>query len=165
MSILGPRFREFRVLTQVRNPWDRLASAFHFASIKAPGYQTRDKQDAIKIAETFQNDLPRFLTSFAENPEPWIGMLWFRPAVSFIDPARCPVPLHIQKLEEIDNLEPLRTFVGPPDFTVGHERKRPVSPKGPSVYTPALFDAVGQIYARDVETFGYGDYDISRLSY
>lgn len=164
--VLGPRFAEFRVLTMVRNPWDRLASAFHFASVQGPTYKDANAAHGAALMAEFGNDLERFLPAFVAEPERFVTMLWFRPSLSFFDPKRCEVPFFVQKLEELDDLEPLRAFVGLPDLEIGHRRKGPVEPgERRGVFTPGLFARIGEIYAEDIETFGYGGTDPASLSY
>lgn len=163
--ILGPRFPEFRVLTMVRNPWDRLVSAFHFASLKGATYKDINAADGQALMDEFGNDIDRFLPAFVAEPERFLRMLWFRPSLHFFDPKHCDVPWFVQKLEEIDDLEPLRRFVGMPDLDIGHHRKGPVKPGQRRAYTLALFDQVGQVYAEDIAVFGYGDTTPDSLNY
>ncbi len=163
--ILGPRFPEFRVLTMVRNPWDRLVSAFYFASLKGTTYKDINAADGQALMAEFNTDIERFLPAFVAEPDRFLRMLWFRPSLHFFDPRRCDVPWFVQKLEEIDNLAPLRRFVGMPGLNIGHHRKGPVSPGRSRIFTPALFDQIGQIYAEDIAVFGYGNTDPDTLSY
>lgn len=163
--ILGPRFAEFRVLTLVRNPWDRLASAFHFASIEAPTYKNADAKVARDLMAPFDNDLSRFLPVFCDAPEPYLKALWFRPGVRFFDPKRCEVPYFIQKLEEIEDLSALNAFVGMTGLELGHHRKGPVKPRGASLFSKAIFDRVGEIYADDIAAFDYAGTTMDQLKY
>jgi hypothetical protein len=164
-KILGPNFSKFRVLTLVRNPWDRLASAFHFASVHGMSYNDSNAKFAYGLSVEFANDLGRFLSAFMHNPNRFTKALWFRPAVSFFDPAQCDIPYFIQRLEEKGNLEPLRQFLGMPDFQLGHERTGTTPPLEKSVFTEEIFGKVGQIYAADVQAFGYQDTTIAQLKY
>lgn len=164
-EILGPRLSQFRVLTLVRNPWDRLISAFHFASQHAGSYHNRDSKVAIDLLSEFEDDLHRFLATFCDEPNRFTKALWFRPAVSFFDPAQCDVPYFIQKLEEKDNLGPLRQFLGMPDFQLGHERIGTTPPSAKSAFTEEIFRKVGEIYAADVQAFGYQDTTMAQLKY
>ena len=164
-EILGPRFAEFRLLTLVRNPWDRLASAFHFASVHAPSFKNNDSKIAVELLDEFKNDLPKFLTAFCETPRKFTQALWFRPAISFFNPSLCDIPYFIQKLEDKDNLAPLRQFLGMPDFQLGHERIGTTAPLAESAFTDDIFRRVGEIYAADVQAFGYQDTSIAQLKY
>ena len=163
--ILGPRFSEFRLLTLVRNPWDRLASAFHFASVEAIKLQGDNARIAFDLLNEFGNDLGRFLSAFCEAPQKFIKALWFRPAVSFFNPSQCDIPYFIQKLEDKANLAPLRHFLGMPDFQLLHERKGTTAPLETSAFTDEVFRRVGEIYAADVQAFGYQDTTIAQLKY
>jgi hypothetical protein len=164
-EILGPRFAEFRLLALVRNPWDRLASAYHFASVHAGSYNNKDSKIAAELLDEFENELHKFLPAFCETPHRFIKALWFRPAVSFFDPTLCDIPYFIQKLEDKDNLAPLRQFLGMPDFQLGHERLGTTAPLEKSAFTEEIFHRVGEIYAADVQAFGYQDTTIAQLKY
>lgn len=161
-KILGPRFAEFRLLTFVRNPWDRLASAFHFASVHAA---SRDPKNTFDLLRRFENDLGRFLGAFCENPQKFIKILWFRPAVAFFNPPDCDIPYFIQKLEDKGNLAPLRQFLAMPDFKLAHKRKSARAPLPQSAFTEDIFRKVGEIYAADVQAFGYQNTTIASLEY
>jgi hypothetical protein len=164
-EILGPRFAEFRLLALVRNPWDRLASAYHFASVHAGSYNNKDSKIAAELLDEFENELHKFLPAFCETPHRFIKALWFRPAVSFFNPSQCEIPYFIQKLEDKDNLAPLRQFLGMPDFQLGHERIGTTAPLEKSAFTDDIFRRVGEIYAADVQAFGYQDTTIAQLKY
>jgi hypothetical protein len=161
--ILGPRFSEFRLLTLVRNPWDRLASAFHFASVEAIKIRGENARIAFDLLNEFGNDLGRFLSAFCEAPQKFSKALWFRPAISFFNPPQCDIPYFIQKLEDKANLAPLRQFLGMPDFQLRHERKGTTVPLEKSAFTDEIFRRVGEIYAADVQAFGYQDTKIAQL--
>jgi hypothetical protein len=164
-EILGPCFAEFRLLTLVRNPWDRLASAFHFASVHAQSFNNKDSKIAAELLDDFENHLPRFLTAFSEEPLKFTKALWFRPAVSFFNPSQCDIPYFIQKLEDKANLAPLRQFLGIPDFQLLHKRIGTTPPLETSAFTEEIFRRVGEIYAADVQAFGYQDTTIAQLKY
>ncbi len=164
-EILGPRFAEFRLLTLVRNPWDRLASAFHWATAEGKKHVHKDADLARALLSHFDDDLSNFLPDFCKNPESFIKILWFRPAISFFNPSECDIPYFIQKLEDKGNLTPLRQFLGMPDFQLGHERIGPTAPLEQSAFTEELFRRVGEIYAADVQAFGYQDTTIAQLKY
>ena len=164
-EILGPRFTEFRLLTLVRNPWDRLASAFHFASVHAGAFKNNDSKIAMELLDEFKNDLPTFLTAFCERPRRFTKILWLRPTISFFNPTECEIPYFIQKLEDKDDLAPLRQFLDMPDFKLDHKRIGTTPPLETSAFTDDVFRRVGEIYAADVQAFGYHDTKIAQLKY
>ncbi len=164
-KILGSNISQFRLLTLVRNPWDRLASAFHWASAEAMKHDHEDAVMARDHLTEFEDDLIKFLPEFCKNSQRFIEILWLRPAVSFFDPAQCDIPYFIQKLEEKDNLGPLRQFLGMPDFQLGHERAGTTAPLAKSAFTEEVFRKVGEIYAADVQAFGYQDTTMAQLKY
>ena len=164
-KILGSNISQFRLLTLVRNPWDRLASAFHWASAEAMKHDHKDAVMARDHLTEFEDDLIKFLPEFCKNSQKFIEILWLRPAVSFFDPAQCDIPYFIQKLEEKDNLGPLRQFLGMPDFQLGHERAGTTAPLAKSAFTEEIFRKVGEIYAADVQAFGYQDTTMAQLKY
>ncbi len=164
-EILGPRFTEFRLLTLVRNPWDRLASAFHFASVNAGSFKNNDSKIAMELLDEFKNDLPTFLTAFCERPRRFTKILWLRPTISFFNPTECEIPYFIQKLEDKDDLAPLRQFLDMPDFKLDHKRIGTTPPLEKSAFADDVFRRVGEIYAADVQAFGYHDTTIEQLKY
>jgi hypothetical protein len=117
------------------------------------------------VLNEFGNDLGRFLSAFCEAPQKFSKALWFRPAVSFFNPSLCDIPYFIQKLEDKANLAPLRQFLGMPDFQLRHERIGTTAPLQKSAYTDEIFRRVGEIYAADVQAFGYQDTKIAQLKY
>ena len=52
-----------------------------------------------------------------------------------------------------------------PDFQLGDERVGTTPPLEKSVFTEEIFRKVGQIYAADVQAFGYQDTKIVQLNY
>ncbi|MCB1358263.1 MAG: hypothetical protein KDK53_17835 [Maritimibacter sp.] len=153
-TALGPRIGDFRCLVFVRNPWDRLASAFYY--LDAGGSSEKDAFVKQRYLKKYNGSFDLFLEDLASRPRRFFKVIsHFRPAVEFFNPSACPVPYHTQKLEDVGDLAPLRRFLRLPDFKLPHDRKGPANPTKGSVFSSRSFDLVRELYAEDIRTFGY----------
>jgi GR25 family glycosyltransferase involved in LPS biosynthesis len=154
IKLVEPYSHDYRVLTLCRNPWDRLASAFHYLSKGGCGNALDLKLKS--FVDQFNGNLSLFLESFCENPVYYFGCMHMKPAVSFIKPSTCTNPLFIQKLEEISDPSAMFAFVGE-KFQIRHDRQGPSS-SGKTAYTESTFQRVREIYYEDCLEFGYLEY-------
>lgn len=140
-----------------RNPWARLVSAYRFAS---QGRGTggafeaevwRAQRFMIPEFETFD----RFVTEWLVKRHPWPDPI-FQPQTAWIC-SRWGKPL-VDHVGRIEKLEPTLSFLEE------HLGKVPSIPQGNksggqvdyrSFYTPELARLVGEIYASDIDAFGY----------
>ncbi|MEM9045237.1 MAG: sulfotransferase family 2 domain-containing protein [Pseudomonadota bacterium] len=154
IAFSGPEFSRFFKFTFVRNPWDRVVSAYHF--LKAGGINAADAADADRIIHPFENfeDFVRgylasgerglqrhFVPQYRFLCTQWNGP----PKVDFIgrfeqieaDYQHICARLNIENALEANN----KTKSRPRDFR--------------DEYSAETAEIVGQVYARDVELFGY----------
>jgi len=164
-EILGPRISEFRVLATVRNPWDRLASAFFHASLVSSTVKNADSDIAKKINAEFAADFARFILAFISEPKRFLSYFVFVPSVAYLDPRKCEIPFFVQKLEDMQDISAMKDFLGFAGLEIPHLRKGPMREKVSSLYTPETFKKVGQIYRDDVEAFGYQNVTLDDLQY
>ena len=153
--ILGDRIDEFRFFTFVRNPWERLASAFYYSTHVASNLDTRHSKQAQRIKKEFKGDFNSFLSMFCKENERFISLIWFRPMKEFFNPNDCKQPFFIQKLENIENIDPLRKFLRFDEFDVGHKRVGPISKGDRDPFPNWAIKEVADIYADDIKLFGY----------
>ncbi len=160
-SHLSEDFKEYKCFTLVRNPWDRLSSAFYYLSEGGAGnpVDLKLKSDYLDV---FDNDLKPFLDDFIKQPEKYLSILHMKPMHNFFNPSRCGIKYFIQKLEAIGDTQGLHDFLGV-DFVLPHKRKRN-SYKKEKVFTKELFEAVRNIYIEDVNLFSYQEYTVEDIS-
>lgn len=157
-KLLAESFLEYKCFTLVRNPWDRLASAFYYLSQGGAG-NTYDLKIMNDYLSKFDGKFELFLEDFFENKERYLPLIHFRKMVSFFDPKLSDIDFFIQKLEHIGDLEELKMFIGF-NIDIPHKRKRKSYKNITKVYTERTFDLVKSIYLEDVKAFGYSDYSI-----
>lgn len=159
-NLLGSRIDEFRVLVFSRNPWSRLVSAFYYLSAGGSGnrYDLTIRDSFLK---PFSSNITSFLESFIDEPRDYLQIQHFRPMVQFFDPSRCRQVFFIQKVEHLDLLDELNSFLGFP-IQLSHARKG-TYPLARKIYNQRLFDAVGDIYAADIAAYDYGEWTLKSL--
>ncbi|MFC3175051.1 sulfotransferase family 2 domain-containing protein [Novosphingobium bradum] len=141
----------------VRNPWDRLVSAWSFA--RAGGGDS--EVGTIRIHRPAQYAVPQFAT-FARFVEEWLDQREpgridgvFRPQHGYLLDAGGAMDFtHVGRLENIGQTEAwLSATLGRPiAFQPQNEAPRT---DYRAYYTPRLRDIVARIYARDIELLGY----------
>jgi GR25 family glycosyltransferase involved in LPS biosynthesis len=159
--LLADDYRYYRCFTLVRNPWDRLASAFYYISEGGSG----SKWDLLTKANhigRYQGDFKKFLGDFITLPTKYLKLLHFKPMIEFFNPQHCDVDFYIQKLESIDRLEELNDFLGM-QLNMPHKRRRRSYANVQKVYDEALFMAIRQIYISDVNSFGYDKFTLDNI--
>lgn len=140
-----------------RNPWDRLVSAYRFATNgggsggQFEAHPWHPERFRIPEFETFE----RFVTEWLVRRHIWLDPI-FQPQSSWIcDRGGKILVDHVGRIE---NLEPtlgfLRRELGrAPSVPEGNRSGERVDYR--SFYTPELARLVGHVYAQDVETFEY----------
>ncbi len=154
-------FREFFKFTIVRNPWDRLVSAYHF--LKQGGMNAFDQQWAERNLTRF-DDFETFVKHGITNPKIQQG-LHFRPQSRFICfPGRSKIMVDfVGYLENIDeDFEIIRNRIGVDATMMSANRTKKRSKDYRSDYTDETREIVARIYRRDLELFGY-DFENSNL--
>lgn len=159
--LLGERAAEFKVLALVRNPWDRLASAFYYLS--EGGSNAKDEMRRERYLSEYNHDFKLFLSDFLENPARFTRLLHMKPMVSFLRPDEVSQPLLIKKLEEIGDKRDIDDFVGE-EVVIAHDRKRKSYANVSKVYEPHSFLRVREIYLDDVVAFGYERFTLDDVS-
>lgn len=138
-------FRRYLTFTVVRNPWTRAVSLYRY---------TR-----------YYCSFAKFLDIIATRPErSW----WFvRPQVEFLERDGAIAVDEVLRLESLDaDFAQIRDRLGlrPPlrHLNAGEDQRRRLPWKRKEVharwrdyYTPGTIEAVGNLYRRDIETFGY----------
>ena len=153
LSILGPRkFNKFFKFAFVRNPWDRLYSAFRFASNGSFGSEN---------GILFQNEIKDM--TFSEFVKDWLDSskvdkyIILKPQSDFVcDSAGDLLLDKVCYFENIDNeYRELCLLLGKTK-DMPHINKSQSTSHYQDVYDSEMIDVVLELYAVDIELFGYG---------
>lgn len=145
------KFEEFFKFGFVRNPWDRLVSTYAF--LKAGGMNALDAAWAVEHVAPFAT-FDDFVREKLATPE---VMAWvhFRPQTAFVCDEAGRVLLDVVgRYERLDaDFARIAARLGRP----ANLPKTNVSRRSPypDYYTAETRDLVRQVYASDIETFGY----------
>ena len=151
--IFGRRaFDQYFKFAFVRNPWDRLYSAYSY--LKAGGWNEKDKT-------WFDDNLGR-LPGFEAFVMDWLNAdrlrahMHFRPQYEFISDRRGAVLLdHLGYFETLsDDFNAVAEQIGS-DARLAH-RNASLRTDYRQAYSHEARQMVGQLYAHDIELFGYG---------
>jgi hypothetical protein len=157
IAVAGAEVLDLPRFTVVRNPWDRLVSAWSFA--RAGGGASR--HGAVRVHRPEQYAVAEFDT-FASFVEQWLALRdpakldgIFRPQHSYLlDDAGQLDFSHVGHLEQMGRTEAWLTEVLARPIAFGHQNASPRSDYR-DYYTPRLRDQVAELYARDIELLGY----------
>lgn len=160
-TLLGDDYTSYKCFTLVRNPWDRLASAFYYISEGGCGNEG-DMSAKENYIGKYNGDFHAFLLSFVSDPSNYINLLHFKPMINFFNPKNCNLDFYIQKLENVKDLSGLNEFIGT-DLIMPHNRKRQSYSNVKRAYDQALFDGVREIFLDDVINFGYEEFTLEDI--
>ena len=160
-KLLRHNFNSYKCFTFVRNPWDRLASAFYYISEGGSGTKWDLSAKESHIGK-YNGDFHRFLLSFTVEPSRYLKLLHFKPMVNFFHPKECGLNFYIQKLEHVKNLTELNYFLGL-EVKLTHERKRKSYSNVKKTYNEELFLKVKEIFIDDVKIFGYEGFTLKDI--
>ena len=153
------REASYRGFSLVRNPWDRLVSAFYY--LNNGGSNEGDARVYETYLKKFNGNFSLFLDEFVAEPSKFLNLLHFKPMSHFLPLKSVDIPFFVQKLEKISDKSNLEEFLGV-KFEMPHVRKN--SEQGPLFdYDQRNFDAIKRIYSEDIENFGYGSFAISNI--
>ncbi len=151
----GPiKFRSFYKFTIVRNPWDRLVSAFHF--LKGGGFSEIDQKWFNKNIGS-EIDFEEFVLTKLNKPEV-LNWYHFRPQYKYIsDFNGTPIVDFIGKLENIN--QDFKTICNSLQRGYNLPNENRSNRKSYlSYYTKETRNIVAELYKKDVELFEY-EYD------
>ena len=138
----------------VRNPWDRLYSAFHY--LRAGGWNDADKAWAEANLARFST-FDQFVLEWL-HPDRLDSYMHFRPQSRFIcDWRGRPIIDHFGYFETIEeDFRAIAARLGV-DASLGHVN-RSQREDYRAAYSPAAIERVAEVYRQDIEAFGY-DFD------
>ena len=152
LNIFEPRcILNYFKFTIVRNPWDRLVSAYFF--LKNGGFNNRDR-------EWFNQELGN-VPNFDQFVKQWLNRtnIWkwhhFRPQYHYVLDRRQKVSLDFVDL--VENIDADFTYIAGRVGTAGVLPRTNASRHGSYVnyYTQETIDIVTDVYREDIEIFGY----------
>lgn len=144
-------FDEYFKFTFVRNPWDRVVSAFFY--LKAGGMHDDDANWAKKHLADFSS-FEAFIKGWLNEENIFLG-IHFIPQVYFLkdDDGKIPIDF-IGRFENIES--DFRTICKKLSLTRSLTHKNRSSRETyTQYYNSELIDIVGKVYAEDIKTFGY----------
>jgi chondroitin 4-sulfotransferase 11 len=135
----------------VRNPWDRLVSAYHFLS--QGGLNPPDRADADRYVRHYTG-FNEFVSE-AFRDDSILGQIHFRPQHEWISDENAVIADYVGRFEELQHhVSAFLALAGLPDYKLQHvNRARHKHYK--QYYSRQSIDIVRDIYARDIELFGY----------
>lgn len=143
--------REYFKFAFVRNPWDRLLSAYSF--LKAGGIPRWDAGLNARLMDGVTG-FEQFVLERLELPEVR-NALHFQPQLRFIsDESGMPKMDFVGRVETIEadfGFICTRLGISAPLQRLNQSSHPPYQ----SAYTPAMRDVAASVYARDIELFGY----------
>jgi hypothetical protein len=155
LDVVGELGIDLRYFCVVRNPWSRTASRYVFSRQTARGWPADDPRKLYIEKASFEDYVrDQKIFDIPEHPgRPWMGPMnsWFNQLEWITDEdqiVRCDC-LRLERLEH-----DLEKYFGEPVNVVRENRtKNHYDYK--ELYTPKLIEAVGEVFQRDIDHFGF----------
>lgn len=145
-------FNQYYKFTFVRNPWDRLYSAYRF--LKAGGMNEDDSKWATTYLSEI-NSFEAFVMQFL-NEDVIHAEVHLVPQYKFIcDESGQPIVDFIGRFENLENDFAIVAKKISPDAKLEHMNSSKNSRDANVIFTQAMQDKVALLYAKDIELFGY----------
>jgi hypothetical protein len=151
----------FFKFTIVRNPWDRLASAFHY--LKTGGMNEFDKTFANKHLARYHS-FEDFVTGWV-SPKNITKFHHFRPQAYFLSLPETPLPLdYVGYFENLlGDFNYIRGRLGVATELKRFNKTKVERDDYRHLYTPEMIRIVSEVYAGDIALLGY-DFDNANLT-
>jgi chondroitin 4-sulfotransferase 11 len=145
-------FNEYFKFTVVRNPWDRLVSAYLF--LKAGGYNQKDKEWFDEHLSRYK-DFQHFVMEWVNENNVFRG-IHFKPQYEFITIKNKIVIDKIYKMENLDEVEVDFREKLNKDIKIIHKNKTPLRSKGyRQHYNETTKEIVRRVYRKDIILLNY----------
>lgn len=146
----APFFRKYFKFAVVRNPWDRLVSAFSY--LDAGGCNRFDAEYRAQHLARYQGDFQAFVRDLPR----FVGHKHFVPQHEFLCDAGGTILVdEVIRYEELGpSIERLRARLRLDSGPLPHRNKSQHKPYRQH-YTADTWRRVAEVYARDIATFGY----------
>lgn len=147
-------FDRYYKFTFVRNPWDRLYSAFNF--LKSGGMNADDHDWAVQHLAEF-DDFNDFVCQWLSIKNAYQG-IHFIPQVEFL--RNCKGIIDIDFIGRFENLEndliTISDSLGIKEVTISHKNKtRGIAESYVTAYSEEARRVAAEVYKTDIEVFGY----------
>ena len=138
-------------LTIVRNPWDRLISAYHFLS--HGGLNDFDNKDADRYVSHYSG-FNEFVSSAFDDAS-ILAQIHFRPQHEWISDENGVIADYVGRFEALQHhVSAYFALAGLPDDKLQHVN-RATHKHYKQYYSKESVDIVREVYSKDIELFGY----------
>jgi hypothetical protein len=154
-DVVGELGVDLRYFCVVRNPWSRTASRYVFSRQTARGWPADDPRKLYIEKASFEDYVrDQKIFDIPEHPgKPWMGPMnsWFNQLEWITDEDQI-VRCDCLRLERLEN--DLEIYFGE-TVNVVRENRTKNRYDYKQLYTPKLIEAVGEIFQRDIDHFGF----------
>jgi len=153
IGLAGKDVDEYFSFCFVRNPWDRFVSAYHYV------IQRRPELTAVSAHDNFTD----FTRSIGEDPAKYLSIRYFRPQWSFLEAGDTGRQIDfVGRFENFSvDLKYALNKIGRPHLQIRHRKKSQRSDYR-HYFNNETRKIVANVYARDIENFGYSFNDGTR---
>ena len=150
-QVFGNRYSDFFTFTIVRNPWDRLYSAYKF--LEKGGINIHDK-NAFDIHLAIYKDFEDFVLNGLNEKIIW-EIMHFIPQYEFVCDKNGKIIVdYVGKFDSLNkSLDEINDILKS-DFKLEHHNKTQKKDYK-DIYTTAMIEKVHQIYQKDIDIFEY----------
>lgn len=137
--------------TIVRNPWDRLVSAYHFLS--RGGLNANDSEDADRYVNRYSGFNEFVAGAFRDDAI--LRQIHFRPQYQWISDENGIIADYVGKFENLQHdISECLALIGMPDYELPHVN-RATHEHYTHYYSGESIEIIRNVYARDLALFGY----------
>ncbi len=146
LEVAGEEVQDYYKFAFVRNPWDRLVSAYHYI------IERRTDLTAVTAYATFDD----FIAAFSQQPELFFDIYYFQTQHSFLfdDQGQTPIDFFGRFENFGEDLQHVLQHLSVQKTLVRH-RKRSKRTDYRDYFNDQSRDAVAKIYQQDIDTFEY----------
>lgn len=142
---------DYTKIISIRNPWDRLVSAFYY--LKGGGNKTKHDIELKKIFNIYENNFKDWVVHFLENAlELNLKVNHFKPISFYISKKDIDCAIRTESIQE--DFDIVCDKIGIPQQQLPHKNKSKHK-HYTEYYDKQTREIVAEKYAKDIEYFGY----------